>query len=330
MSAGEGLVYVGKIVLLEAIDGADNIVSATVVCDKGGKWRGVVKKGEFGNGEFCIVYLPDSLLPQDDPRFSFMQSRDYRVRMCRFRGAPSEVLIMPIDVKHPVEGKICQCDFGLDITQRMQVTKYHKPVPVNLQGKAKGFFPDFIPKTDEVNYQRNQDLVEALHGQPYYVTEKADGSSTTAFRYRGRFGLCSRNLELEEDSASGYWEIAYRYDLKSLLPEGFALQWETCGPKIQGNPMGFSRLEGLAFSVYDIKEHKYLEKDRLVEFCSFLDFPMVSIVEEGDSFDKTNVDNMGGGTYKNGKQREGVVVRSLKNIGSSPISFKVINLSYEK
>ena len=37
------------------------------------------------------------------------------------------------------------------------------------------------------------------------------------------------------------------------------------------------------------------------------------------------------GTYKNGKPREGVVVRSQHNLlGNKPISFKIINLDYEK
>ncbi len=36
-----GLVYVGKIINIEPIPTADFIVSATVVCGEGGKWKGI-------------------------------------------------------------------------------------------------------------------------------------------------------------------------------------------------------------------------------------------------------------------------------------------------
>ncbi len=36
------LVYIGKIIAMEAIEGADFIASATVICGKGGKWKGIV------------------------------------------------------------------------------------------------------------------------------------------------------------------------------------------------------------------------------------------------------------------------------------------------
>lgn len=36
-----------------------------------------------------------------------------------------------------------------------------------------------------------------------------------------------------------------QHNLEERLPEGFAIQWETCGPKIQGNPMGFTDITGM-------------------------------------------------------------------------------------
>lgn len=320
------LVYVGKIVEVLPIPEADFIVSATVVCGNAGRWRGVVRKNELHLGMKCIVYLPDSVIPECD-QMRFMESRGWRVKMCRFRGAPSEVLIMPMPLS---DNPAWSLEVGTDVTAIFGVTKYFKPIPANLQGLAKGDFPSFIPKTDELNYQRYPDLVEQLHGKPYFITEKADGSSTTAYRYRGQFGVCSRNLELVEDDDNGYWKLAKKYELESKLPEGYAIQWETCGPKIQSNPMGLSDLAGYAFNVYNIPERRHLEYMEFNKFCYELRFPMVRLVSYNDSFDKDVVHNLGEGTYENGKQREGVVVRSQTNIGHAPISFKVINLNYEK
>ncbi len=314
------LVYVGMIKELSPIENADFIESATVVCGEGGKWRGIVKKGAFELGNFCLVYLPDAVIPECEA-MAFMKSSHWRVKMRRFRGAPSEVVIMPYIGPHAI---------GFDITSYTGVTKYHKPVPANLQGKAKGPFPGFIPKTDELNYQMHGQLVEDLQGFPYYITEKADGSSTTAYRYKGEFGVCSRNWELEEDLSIGYWEIAERYKLKEQLPEGIAIQWETCGPKIQSNPMGLSEIAGFVFSAYDIHNKKYLEYQEFKDLCHSLAIPMVRIITEGCPFKKEGIELLGEGQYSNGKEREGVVVRSMYNFGHKPISFKVINLNYEK
>lgn len=316
----DGLVYVGKIIDIQPIDGADFIVSATVVCGEGGKWKGIVRKADFTKGDMCLVYLPDALIPEND-EMQFMAASNWRVKMRRFKGAPSEVVIMVDKLKMPI---------GMDVTDMLGVIKYHKPIPPHLQGLAKGPFPSFIPKTDELNYQRHGDLVEALHGQFYYITEKADGSSTTAYRYKGQFGLCSRNLELERNEENGYWKVAIKYKLEEHLPEGIALQWETCGPGIQSNPMGLSEIDGFAFSAYQIDQHRYLE---MTEFWSLLDglkFPSCRILMVDSCFDKEKVANLGEGKYENGNQREGVVVRSQVNIGHAPISFKVINLNYEK
>lgn len=315
------LAFVGKIVDLEPIPNADFIVSASVVCGQGGKWKGVVLKDLYRIGDKCLVYLPDAVIPESD-EMRFMEKSDWRVKMRRFKGAASEVVIVSLVHDFPI---------GYDLTIEMGVTKYHKPIPVNLQGKVKGFFPGFIPKTDELNYQMHYDLVDQLHGLPYYITEKADGASTTAYRYKGDFGICSRNLELLPDSNNGYWKVAAKFNLENRLPEGYAMQWETCGPKIQGNPMGLKDVEGFAFSIYNITNQKYLEFEEFLRFCKAIQFPTVKLIGWFNNFDKNGLDRIGEGKYSNGHEREGVVIRSRENIlGHKPISFKVINLNYEK
>jgi hypothetical protein len=175
-----------------------------------------------------------------------------------------------------------------------------------------------------------QEALDKLHGHPYYITEKADGSSTTAYRYKGHFGVCSRNWELERDENIGYWQIAIKHNLEEKLPDGYAIQWETCGPKIQSNPMGLKEIMGFAFSAFNIYTQKYLEFGHFFHLCKDLDFPTVAIIRAQQEFDKSTVETLGEGTYFNGKQREGVVVRSQENFEHKPLSFKVINLNYEK
>lgn len=325
MEIDHGLVYLGKIISLESIQGADFIASATVVCGKGGKWKGIVRKADFEEGNCCIVFLPDAQLdPVIHDYLSFMKDSNWRVKMRRFKGSPSEVLIIPLRLSD------CIAEIGCDLTQHYKVIKYHKPISPHLQGVAKGNFPSFIPKTDELNYQRCLEFVELLHGKPYYITEKLDGSSTTAFRYRGEFGVCSRNLQLEKNNDNGYWKVAEKYKLEDELMDGYAIQWETCGPGIQKNPMGLKEIDGFMFNAYKIDEHRYLSFKELWALSGMLGFPMVNVIEIGNFFNSQGLETKGEGVYRNGKQREGVVIRSQENHGHAPISFKVINLGFEK
>lgn len=320
-----GLVYIGKIIDLQPIEGADFIVSATVICGHGGKWRGIVRKVDFHVNDLCCVFLPDSQLdPEIHSYMPYMKDSNWRVKMRRFKGAPSEVLITPVRVADGI------VHIGKDMTYDYGVHKYHKPIPTHLQGLAKGDFPWFIPKTDELNYQSHPELVESLVGKPFYITEKADGSSTTAYRYKGEFGICSRNLELVRNLDNGYWKVAEKYKLEENLPEGYALQWETCGPGIQSNPMGLKEIDGFAFSAYKIDEQRYLAMLELFLLLELIQFPCCKILHVGESFSTEGLELLGEGLYSNRKQREGVVVRSQVNFGHNPISFKVINLNFEK
>lgn len=317
--------HIGKIIEIRDIENADLIESAVVICGKGGKWTGVVKKGDFALGDEVEVYLQDALLPQNE-RFSFMEKRHWRVSMARLRGAPSECLIMP----KTVEGEV-----GDDIAELMGVTKYEKPVPVSLAGEMAGSFPSFIPKTDEINYQMVPEMLEALRGNPWVATEKADGTSCTAYWHEGHFGVCSRNWELR-DGNNIYWKMVRKYHIEELLQEKYqeiALQFEIVGPGIQGNPMGLTENEIRVFDLYDINEHEYFTTPVVTEVCFQNGLPFAPVVRTGLDFDldENALRTLAEGEYPNGTQREGIVIRNLHTDlhNENRISFKVINLLYK-
>lgn len=243
--------------------------------------------------------------------------------MQRFRGVPSECVIVRGTPNMPV---------GTDITEPLGIVKYEKPVPIGMAGDPVGSFPSFIPKTDEPNFQAVPHLVEALRGKPCYITVKADGSSGTAYRDGEHFGVCSRNWELKEGE-NAYWHVANKFDLPSKLPDGFAVQYEVVGPGIQKNPLGFKEVTGLAFNVWSMGRRDYLPYDEAARFCGELGLPMVENVIVGISFDWSEdvMRKRAEGTYGNGKQREGIVIRALDGSrhANERISFKVINLLYK-
>jgi len=324
----EGMVWVGFVLALAPIEGADKIESATAVCGRGGKWMGVVPKGQFREGDPCFVYLPDSIVPQS-PDLAFMEKYKWRVRVMRFRGTPSECLIMPLTVAGSV---------GDDVTRMLGVTKYEKPLPAGFKTEIVGKFPYWIPKTDEPHFQSVPEMLDALRGKPWYATIKYDGMSTTAYKKDGHFGLCSRNWEMKPADNNVMWQLARRYKVEEVLPEGYAIQWETFGPAIQGNPLGITKPDMRVFNVWDISNARYLDYAEGLMLCDDMGLPFVEECARGKSFDM-NADDlraMSVGVYPNGEQREGIVIRPMDEItvmlGSQPArcSCKVVNPLYRE
>lgn len=328
-----GLVaVVGQISEIRPIDGADFIQAATVLCGAAGKWSGVVGK-DVAVGDGVTVFLQDALLPPNE-RWAFMEKHKWRVRMARFKGVPSECLIVKGAPNMPP---------GTDLAEALGVTKYEKPIPQGMQGDFVGAFPGHIPKTDEPNFQSVPEMVERMRREPWYATEKADGTSATAYVDSDGLHVCSRNWELKELTASGgknvYWSAARKYGL-DRLPQGVALQFEVVGPGVQGNPMGLSELEARAFTLRDTVAHRYLSRIQLQAMAEAMGIPLACEVGDWRSLAQRASHMNGHGMpiftddelrklaeikYPNGKHGEGIVIRAL----DSSWSFKVINLNYK-
>lgn len=155
---------------------------------------------------------------------------------------------------------------GLDLTNFLGVKKYERPLPANLAGVARGNFPSFIPKTDQ---ERVQNIFNKLkrdyNDHKFEVTIKLDGSSMTVYNKKGpvdRFGVCSRNLDLEESEGNSFWIAARKYDLERKLKEcgfSFAIQGELMGPGIQGNRENLKDVEFFVFDIYNIDFARYYD-----------------------------------------------------------------------
>lgn len=325
MIGKNGLAVVGKIIKIDDIEGADRIKSATVVCGTSGKWIGVVQLDVYV-GDIVTVFLQDAILPQEK-RFKFMERSQYRVKISRFKGSPSECLIMKLGDE--------PADIGYDRTIELGVTKHEKPIPVGMQGLAKGNFPQFIPKTDEENFQRVPELVDRM-AEGCVATLKYDGTSCTVYTdAEGGLHVCSRNLELKEfkdeetkQGSNAYWLAARKYGLERL-PHGIALQMEVCGPGIQGNPAGFTELCAFAFKAYCYETHRYLNRYKFEGLCIELGMPMADLAFEpyaspnwtGDELRKLAASVV----YPNDKPAEGIVISGR----DGNWSFKVINPEYK-
>ncbi|MGB0431866.1 MAG: RNA ligase (ATP), partial [Bacteroidia bacterium] len=224
------LASIQRIKSIEPIEGADAIMKATVL-----GWELVVKKDEFNVGDLVVYCEVDSLLPEK-PEFEFLKSRGMRIKTIRLRGQISQGICFPLSVL-PDDFKV---EEDADCTDAIGITKYEPPMPASLSGVAKGNFPGFIPKTDETRVQVLQGVLDKYAGTKCYVAEKLDGSSVTYYYNNGQFGVCSRNLDLEETTENTLWIKARELDIENKLKSlggNFALQGEMVGEGIQSNKL---------------------------------------------------------------------------------------------
>ena len=315
------LAVIGTVTAVHPIEGADRIHQAIVSCGDEGVWSGVVAK-DINLFSRVVVFLQDAIL-QPNERWEFMERHKWRVRMARFKGVPSECVIVSA-----VGAESLQVD-GTDATELLGVTKYEKPIPAAIAGDVRGNFPSFIPKTDEPNFQRIRDLEDMMDGSDWVATIKYDGTSCTVWNDEEGMHVCSRNLELKEFAASGagnvYWQAARKYGLERL-PKGFALQFEVIGPGIQGNPLGLSELEIAAFTLFNYEERSRAHFGGLVGVCQALDVPMAAVFAAGSGFPGEDaIRAMASEVQYGDRPGEGLVFRDV----NSSWSFKSISLDYK-
>jgi hypothetical protein len=177
-------------------------------------WWCVASK-QLRQGDKAIYFEIDSLLPKDDPRFSFMEKRKYRVKTLKICKVVSQGLVMPLS-DFPELSKVKVNDF---VTEKLKVSIYdpdsfkstprsktspfqkamdrHKrffnfpPVKFLMRfqcfrslmaklfvhKKDKISWPDWLPKTGS---ERIQNLPQLLgNGELYIATEKVDGCSSS-------------------------------------------------------------------------------------------------------------------------------------------------------
>ncbi len=330
------LASIQRIKSLESIPEADAIEKATVL-----GWELVVKKGEFKPGDLCVYCEIDSLFPEK-PEFEFLKPRGMRIRTIRLRGQISQGICLPLSIL-PVGTESTE---GSDVTEILGITKYEAPVfekGAKLAGEFKGFFPNFIPKTDETRVQVLQELLDKYKNTTCFVTEKLDGTSATFYVKNGEFGVCSRNYELIENEENAFWQFAREVNLKEKLnhiSKNFALQGELIGEGIQQNRYKIQGRDVRFFNAFDIDRFSFLAFREFMELMEQLNLKTVPVLET--DFKLSNdipflVEKARAKSVLNSEVwREGIVIRPIEekyeyNYGR--VSFKSINpeflLKYE-
>ena len=331
------LASIRKIEEIKPIDGADAIEAVRV-----DGWWCVSKKNEFKVNDRCVYFEVDSFLPVR-PEFEFLRKScfkstrhlgdGFRLKTIRLKGQISQGLVLPLGIFQFPWFSHVNAKEGHDLTEELGVQKWEVPLSPQLAGVAKGNFPSFLKKTDQERIQNCYKQMQRDHANKLFeATLKLDGSSMTVYLKDGVFGVCSRNLDLQETEDNTFWKVARNNKFDEMLRaynKNVAIQGELMGPGIQGNRENLPDYEFFLFDVWDIDGQNYytsLERDDFVMDCRDSGYkleivPYVSMIQImefslEDILKKSDVKSL------NHPVAEGIVYRCYED---SSVSFKAIN-----
>ncbi|MCC8028302.1 MAG: 2'-5' RNA ligase [Lachnospiraceae bacterium] len=319
------------------IAGADRIECARIL-----GWNVVVKKGEFKEGDRCVYFEVDSFLPVCE-QFEFLRDSCYRknetagegfrLQTQKFRGQISQGLVLPLSILPPGREYVQ----GDDVTELLGVRKWEMEEKQVFDSGIIGELPFGIPRTNEMRVQSYPELIgEFLAAPSYYITTKMDGTSVTMYWKDGKFGVCGRRYELEDNGKNPLWKYAKKHGIEEKLRAAdlsdMAIQGEFCGPSIQKNRLKLPCPEWYVFTILDLQTFERLSLDEMTRICSLLELKQVPVEERGETFPYDTVEKLlerARGKYASGMHKEGIVIRPTEPVYSptlsGPLSMKVLN-----
>ena len=321
------------------IEGADRIECVHVL-----GWQCVANKGQFHVGDHYVYFEADSFLPVCD-RFEFLRSSSFkkseilgegfRLKTLKFRGQISQGLVQPLSILP--EGEY---ELGTDVTELLGVRKWEIEERVTSSGTVIGDFPYDITKTDELRVQSYPELISEFKAVPaYYISTKMDGTSVTMYWKDGKFGVCGRNYEYEDNDKCAIWKYAHKHKIEERLKENnipdVAIQGEFCGAGIQKNRLKLVKPEWYVFTIVNMETGRRYPLQQMQELCEKVGLKMVPVEEQGEEFPYSSVEELlerAKGKYDSGMNKEGIVIRPVEPVYSraieGPLSMKVLNNDY--
>lgn len=362
------LAYTVTIDSITPIEGADNIELAHV-----GGWCVIIRKQEYKPGDMAIFCEIDSKLPEKEWS-EFLRPKKFKVktyRLGKFK-VISQGLLLPMSILPEGNYEIhTDVTKTLGITyyvaednarkaktnpnakydnmcarnKKLAQKRWWKWLMKRLWGRKLLFaffgskkdnpkkFPEWIKKTDEDRIENCMWMLD--NKDPFVVTEKIDGTSTTFFidytksKRKPEFGVCSRNVrqvDMDQDTyfdcQNVYWEMCFQYEiedaLKSIAKEynvdRVVLQGETYGESVQGNPYKLKERKFAAFNL--VFNGERLGSLKAKSILDKYDIPFVPIIDENyilpdrEDFEEFKKSADGMSTINKQTRREGFVYRS--------------------
>lgn len=339
-----------KLASIQRIDGIRDIPGMDrIVQYRIGGWYVISQIDQFKVDDLVVFFEVDSWVPTEFAPFLsrgrepsvFNGIKGERLKTIKIRGAISQGLILPTEQFHDyiLQQGVKEIKDGLDLTELLGIQKWEPPGPSTFTA-SKGPVPYFIPSTDIPRIQNMKPEVVLDPGSVYYVTEKLEGETFTAYYYDGVFGICSHNHDLKLDADTNFNASAEKYDLQTILETldmNIVIQAEQIGAGIQGNIYNLPDIQLRFFSALDLDRREYLSVEAMQTLFSGLELPMAPLVEsyytvpEGTSIDDILEDAEGFPSleddFKENLMPEGLVFTS-RDTDAGRIVFKALNNKY--
>lgn len=294
-----------------------------------GGYRAVVGKGLHQAGDL-VAYIPEeALLPVDlVEEFGYAGKLSgplkNRVKAIRLRGELSQGLVIPwrkaanACVNRGTMPELENIYVGLDITEKLGITKYEQPIPANMAGRARprpNWFPTY---TNIENIKRDPRIFTP--GELVILTEKIHGTNFGVGMTSGEREMLvsSRRLVLEREETNLYWRAAIQYELDKFLNHlldvtlgSNVIVWgEIYGAGIQNLAYGGDP-GALLYRVFDIQvQGQFLDFAEVRTHCFAAGIETVPILWAGPFSQEKLEEHTNGTTTVGGTHtREGVVVK---------------------
>ena len=205
---------------------------------------------------------------------------------------------------------------------------------------------DFKIYTDINNVKHYPSIFEK--GEQVIVTEKIHGTNFRAGKCpvkptflnkllrKSGYEFCYGSHRVQKTALSGkgfygedvYGEIAKRYSLADILPNGYTLYGEIYGPKIQKLVYGVKQIDVVFFDLQI--DGKYQDYEIFLKFCNDHKLPITPTIYIGEYVPEVMKQTEGKSllAYDNNKDenhiREGIVIKPIKEVCDSHLGRKIL------
>ena len=309
-------------------------------------WWCVTSKGSFSQGDLCVYFPIDSILPSNVESAIFgvdskIKLNNSRVRTIKLRGAISQGLVVKPELFYNILGETSE---GWDVTKHLKVTKFEPPVRLgagsNPQAATKkqtnpnfrkytGIenaknYPNLFTETDEVS------VTEKIHGTNFRAGYVPFHANSLWKKFKVWLGIApshefvfgSHNVQLQSKLMyKGYYKenvyasAVMQYQLRETLKPGQVVYGEIYGDGIQKG-YTYGCRPGLRKAVFfDVMvDGQWMDTIAFRKWATERDLPVVPELYRG-LFNKEKILQLRDGDSvlePTQKVREGVIVKPLK------------------
>lgn len=262
----------------------------------------IVRRGDFAPGDLAIYIPVDSIVPTEDPRFSFLAGHP-RIKAKKIRSVFSMGLLIKSEPG---------LSEGDDVTDLLRITRYEPPAEryaTDTENEPDGsMMPHY---TDIEGLRRWPDVLQP--GEPVVITEKLHGANARFVWHGGRLWVGSRNNIKRRDERNLWWRCAMRYDLEEKLAaySGTVVFGEVYGQAqdLKYNATNSDPIKFAAFDAFSLRDGKYLDLVAFLDFANRASIPCVPFLHIGPW--NSGLRESAEGITRIGERhvREGIVIR---------------------